>query len=182
MSEDSGKYLCIAALTAAGALGAWTSWACRRARRHGAPGSDAIVWGALALVYFLFALTKLAKVLGWLKGLGAWLRVLARQQGLYEGRRPFQVAVTVTIVAIVGVLMAIGIASMRDYIKRYRLAIGFTGLAVGYGMIRFVSLHEVDAWSAAVPWARVVVELTAATGASAVAVARLRRLRVVARL
>jgi len=47
---------------------------------------------------------------------------------------------------------------------------------VGFGIIRFISLHEVDAWNAAMPWVRVVVELIAAAGASAVAIARLRQL------
>jgi hypothetical protein len=34
----------------------------------------------------------------------------------------------------------------------------------------------VDAWNARVPWLRVVIEVTAAAGASAVALARLRQL------
>jgi hypothetical protein len=65
---------------------------------------------------------------------------------------------------------------MWHYIKRYRLAIGFAALAVGFGIVRFISLHEVDAWNAAMPWARTVVDLIAAAGASAVAIARLRHL------
>jgi len=68
------------------------------------------------------------------------------------------------------------------YIKRYRLAIGFTALGVGFGIISFISLHEVDAWNAAMPWVRVFVELIAAAGASAVAIARLRQLGEFARL
>jgi hypothetical protein len=177
MAEETGKYLCIAALATAGALAAWTAWACRRARLHGLPGSDAIVWAAMALVYLLLAQTKLARVLGWLKSLGAWLRVLARQQHAYANRRPYQIAVTLTVAVIVGVLLVIGLVAMWNYIKRYRLAIGFTGLAVGFSVIRFISLHEVDAWNAAMPWMRVVIELTAAVGASAVAMARLWQLR-----
>jgi hypothetical protein len=176
MSEEIGKYVCIAALTTAGVLGAWTAWACHRARQHGLPGSDAFVWAGLALVYVLLALTKVARVLGWLKGLGAWLRLLARQQHVYANRRPFQITVTVAVVVIVAILLVIGLVAMWNYIKRYRLAIGFTALAVGFGVIRFVSLHEVDAWNSAMPWMRVVIELTAATGASAVAMVRLLQL------
>jgi hypothetical protein len=71
----------------------------------------------------------------------------------------------------------IGIVSFWDYIKRYRLAIGFTGLAMGLALIRFISLHEVDAWNEALPWLRVAVDVTAAAGASAVAALRLRQLR-----
>ena len=177
MSEEAGKYLCIAALTTAGALGAWTAWTCRRARRHGVPAGDWIVWAALAVVYLAFAQTRVAKVLGWLKGFGAWLRVLAREHHLYANRRPVQIAATVLVAAVVVAVLAYGIVSWWDYIKRYRLAIGFTGLAVGFGMIRFISLHEVDAWNVQMPWMRVAVELTAAAGASAVALVRLRQLR-----
>ena len=182
MSEDAGRYLCIAALWATGMLGAWTAWACHKARRHGLPGSDAVVWAGLAAVFLLFSQTKLARVLGWMKGWGQWLRTLARQHDLYAGRRPFQLAATAIVALIVAVLLVIGLLWMWHQIKRYRLAIGFAALAVGFGAIRFISLHEVDAWNAAMPWARVVVELTAAAGASAVAVARLRQLGELERL
>ena len=80
------------------------------------------------------------------------------------------VAVVVVILVIWGLLWA------WHYIKRYRLAIGFAGLTVGFGVIRFISLHEVDAWNAAAPWARTVVDLVAAAGVSAVAIVRLRQL------
>ena len=53
---------------------------------------------------------------------------------------------------------------------------------MGFNIIRFISLHEVDAWNAAIPWARGVVELTAAAGVSAVALARLLHLGEFARL
>ena len=62
-------------------------------------------------------------------------------------------------------------------IKRYRLAVGFAGLTVGFGIIRFISLHEVDAWNANALWARTAVDLVAAAGVSAVAIARLCQLR-----
>ena len=83
---------------------------------------------------------------------------------------------------VVAVLLVIGVIWAWHYIKRYRLAIGFASLAVGLGVVRFVSLHEVDAWSKAWPWARVVIELVAAAGASAVAIVRLRQLGELARL
>jgi hypothetical protein len=41
---------------------------------------------------------------------------------------------------------------------------------VGFGLIRFISLHEVDAWNASAFWVRTVVDLVAAAG---VAVGRL---------
>ena len=177
MSDESGKVLCIAALMITGLLGAWTARACYQARLQGRPGSDHAIWTSLAIVYIVFAQTRLARVLGWLKGLGGWLRVVAREHHVYAGRRPIQIAATVAVVVVVAVLLAIAIASARDYFKRYRLAIGFTGIAVGFGLIRFISLHEVDAWSRTLPWVRNAGELVAAVGASSVAAVRLAQLR-----
>jgi len=182
MSEDAGRYLCVAALLAACLLGAWAAWGCHRAQRRGLPGADALVWAGLAAVFLLLSQVKLARGLGLSMGLGEWLRTLAKQNGLYANRRPFQIVASVAVALIVVVLLVYGLIWMWHYIKRYRLAIGFAALAVGFGIIRFISLHEVDAWNAAMPWARVVVELIAAAGASAVAIARLRQLGEFARL
>jgi hypothetical protein len=174
--------LCVAALLAAGLLVAWAAWACHRAEKRGLPGADATVWAGLAVVFLLLSQAKLARGMGWLKGLGEWLRALAKQHDLYANRRPFQIVASIAVALIVVVLLLYGLLWMWHYIKRYRLAIGFTALAVGFGIIRFISLHEVDAWNAAMPWARAVVELIAAAGASAVAIARLRQLGEFARL
>ena len=182
MSDDAGRLLALAALLAASLLGAWAAWACRRAQRRGLPGSDALVWAGLAVMFLLYSQTRLARGLGWLKGLGEWLRMLTRQYGLYEDRRVFQIVATVGVALIVVALFLYGLIWMWHYIKRYRLAIGFASLAVGFGVIRFISLHEVDTWNAAMPWARSVVELIAAVGVSAVAIARLRQLGEFARL
>jgi hypothetical protein len=176
MTEDAGRFLCVAALLAACLLGAWAAWACHRAQQRGLPGADAPVWGGLAAVFLLLSQAKLARGLGWLKGLGEWLRTLAKQNDLYANRRQFQIVASVAVALIVVVLLLYGLLWMWHYIKRYRLAIGFAALAVGFGIIRFISLHEVDAWNAAMPWARAVVDVIAAAGASAVAVARLRQL------
>jgi hypothetical protein len=136
----------------------------------------------LAAVFLLLSQVKLARGLGWLEGWGEWLRTLAKHNGLYNNRRPFQIVASVAVALIVVVLLVYGLLWMWHYIKRYRLAIGFAALAVGFGIIRFISLHEVDAWNAAMPRARTVVELIAAAGASAVAIARLRQLGELARL
>jgi hypothetical protein len=176
MSEDAGRLLCAAALLAAGLLGAWAAWACHRAQRRGLPGADALVWAGLAAVFLLLSEAKLARVLGWLKGLGEWLRTLAKEHDLYANRRQFQIVASVAVALIVVALFLYGLRWMWHHIRRYRLAIGFAGLAAGFAIIRFISLHEVDAWNEAMPWARVVVELVAAAGASAVAIARLGQL------
>ena len=176
MSDDAGRLLAVTALLVASLLAAWAAWACRRAQQRGLPGSDAPVWVGLAAVFLLYSQTRFARALGLLKGLGDWLRMLARQYGLYQDRRVFQIVATLGVALIVAALLLYGLIWMWHFIKRYRLAIGFASLAVGFGIIRFISLHEVDAWNAAMPWARSVVELIAAAGVSAVALVRLRQL------
>jgi hypothetical protein len=182
MSEDAVWFLCVAALMAAVLLGTWAAWACHRAQQRGLPAADTLVWAGLAAVFLLLSLAKLARSLGWLKGWGEWLRTLAKQHDLYANRRPFQIAASVAVALIAAVLLLYGLLWIWHYIKRYRLAIGFAAFAVGFGIIRFISLHEVDEWNAAMPWARAIVELIAAAGVSAVAIARLRYLGEFARL
>src|SRR5215467_12834599 len=176
MSEDAGRFLCVGALLAACLFGAWTAWACYRAQRRGVPGGDSLVWAGLAAVIFVHSQVKLVRGLGLSIGLGWWMRTLAKQHGLYANRRPFQIIASIAVALIVVALFLYGLLWIWHYIKRNRLAIGFAALAVGFGIVRFISLHEVDAWNAAMPWASVVVELIAASGASAVAIARLRQL------
>jgi len=171
----------VAALLVACLLGLWTAVACRRAHYHGMSGSDALVWAGLSAVFFLLALMKTARGLGLLRGLGGFLRDTFKQRGWYEDRRTLQITASIAVAVVVMVLFVWGMMWAWHYIKRYRLAIGFAGLTVGFGIIRFISLHEVDAWNANAPWARTAVDLVAAAGVSAVAIARLRQLRDFAR-
>jgi len=122
------------------------------------------------------AIVKVVRVLGLTSGWGQWLRELAKQHGAYAGRRPYQVASTVAVALAVAVLLLIGLVWIWHYIKRYRMAIGLASLVVGLGVIRFISLHEVDAWFARWPWFRAAAELIAAAGTVALAYARKRRL------
>jgi hypothetical protein len=168
--------LSIAALLVACMLGLWTAVACRRAPYHGLPGSDALVWAGLSAVFFLLCLMKTVRGLGLLHGLGGFLRDIFKQRGWYEDRRSLQITASITVAVVVMVLVVWGLLWAWHIIKRYRLAIGFAGLTVGFGIIRFISLHEVDAWNAYAPWARTVVDLVAAAGVSAVAIARLYQL------
>lgn len=173
MSEEAAKLVSVAALLVASLLGAWAAFASRRAQQSGMPGSDALAWACLAATFLLLSQVKLARALGWLKGFGEWLRKLAKENGLYADRRAFQIVATIAIATLVLIVFVHGWLWIFHHVKRYRLAIGFAALAVGFGAIRFISLHEVDAWVAAMPWARATVELIAAAGASAVASVRL---------
>ena len=174
MSDD---VLRIAALTVPCLFGLWTAVACRRAQHHGLPGSDALVWAGLSGAFLLLSSMKTARGLGLLSGLGGFLRDIFKQRGWYEDRRSFQIAASIAITFIVIALVVWGLMWAWHHIKRYRLAIGFTALTLGFAIIRFISLHEVDAWNANAPWARAAVDLVAATGVSAIAIARLWQLR-----
>ena len=167
----------VAALLVPCLLGLWTAVACRRAHYDGLPGSDALVWAGMSAVFFALSLMKTARGLGLLRGFGAFLRGIFKQRGWYEDRRGLQITATIAVAIVVMVLFVWGLQWAWHRIKRYRLAIGFAGLTVGFGIIRFISLHEVDAWNANEPWARMAVDFLAAAGVSAVAIARLCQLR-----
>src|SRR4051795_1770267 len=81
MSDD---VLRVVALTIACLLGLWTAVACRRAHYHGFPGSDALVWAGLSVVFFLLSLMKTVRGLGLLRGFGGFLRDIFKQRGWYE--------------------------------------------------------------------------------------------------
>ena len=174
MSNDA---LRVAALTVASVFGLWTAVACRRAHRHGLPGSDALVWAGLSGAFLLLSLIRTARGLGFLRGFGDILRGIFKQRGWYEDRRSLQVAASIAIAVVAMALVVWGLLWAWHHIKRYRLAIGFTGLTLGFAIIRFISLHEVDAWNTNAPWARMAVDLIAAAGVSAIAIARLWQLR-----
>ena len=170
MTDD---LLRVAAMLVACLLGLWTAIACRRAQHHGLPGSDALIWAGLSAVFFLLSLIKSARGLGLLRGFGGFLRDVFKQKGWYEDRRTLQITASITVAVVVMILVVWGLLWAWHYIKRYRLAIGFAGLTVGFGIIRFISLHEIDAWNAYAPWARTAVDVVAAAVVSAVAIARL---------
>ena len=163
----------VAALLVPCVLGLWTAIACRRAHYHGLPGSDALVWAGLSAVFFLLSLVKTARGLGLLRGFGDLLRDIFKQRGWYEDRRILQITASIAVAVVVMILLVWGLLWSWHYIKRYRLAVGLAGLTVGFGIIRFISLHEVDAWNANALWARTAVDLVAAAGVSALAIARL---------
>ena len=174
MTDES---LRVTVLTVACLFGLWTAVACRRAQYHGLPGSDALVWAGLSGAFLLLSLMKTARGLGLLRGFGDFLRGIFKQRGWYEERRSLQIAASIAVAVLVIALFVWAPLWTWHPIKRYRLTVGLAGLTVGFGIIRFISLHEVDAWNANAPWARTAVDLVAAAGVSAVAIARLCQLR-----
>jgi len=61
---------------------------------------------------------------------------------LVRDRRSLQIAASIAILRAVIALIVWGLLWAWHYIKRYRLAIGFMGLTLGFAIIRFISLHE----------------------------------------
>jgi hypothetical protein len=167
----------VGALAVPALLGLWAAIACRRAQARGLPGADAVIWATLSAVFFLICLIRTARGLGVLRGLGGMLRDIFRQRGWYEDRRTLQITASIAVAVVVLALLAWGLRWSWHYIKRYRLAIGFAAVTVGFAAVRFISLHEVDAWSANAPWLRTAIDLIAAAGVSAIAIVRLRQLR-----
>jgi len=96
----------------------------------------------------VLSLMKTVCGLGLLRGFGDFLRGIFKQRGWYEDRRSLQIAASIAVAVVVMVLVVWGLLWAWHRIKRYRLAVGFAGLTVGFGIIRFISLHEVDAWNA----------------------------------
>jgi hypothetical protein len=141
---------------------------CCFAHYHGLPGSDALAWAGLSAAFFLLSLMKTARGLGLLRGFGGFL-----QRGWYKDRRNLQITASIAVAAVAMVLVVWGPLWAWHRIKRCRLAVGTAGLTVGFGLTRFISLHEVDAWNASASWVRTAVALVAGAGVSAVAIGRL---------
>ncbi len=131
------------------------------------------MWTAVTALFFLLALARFAQAGPWL---GGALRQLARGYRVYGDRRPLQIAVTVGLAVFALAAFAVGLRSLWDFVRRYRLAAAAVAITVSLALIRFVSLHEVDAWDNAWPWARVVIDVATSMLASAAALARVRQL------
>lgn len=170
---EIGRFLEAAALLAAAASAAWAAMACRGARREGRAGADARVWTAVAFLFLGLALARVARV-GPL--LGALMRRLARGFDLYGDRRVLQIAATIGLATFAVVALFVGLRSLWDFMKRYRLAAGCVSATLALALIRFVSLHEVDAWDETWPWARVVIDISTSALASAASMARVRQI------
>jgi hypothetical protein len=108
---------------------------CARAARHGSPN-----WWILA---GLNALLVVEIVAGWRYRIHDFADALLLNQGLYEARRPWQIAMMV----VAGVaLLAAGLA-VRARIQSAALASAGTGLCFGFSIfvMEAISLHAVDA-------------------------------------
>jgi hypothetical protein len=138
------------------------------------PGADTRAWTLVAGLFLALACSRAIQAGPWL---GVELRRLARESGLYQGRRPYQIAATVVLAAMALVAFTVGLRSIWEALKRYRMAASCIAVIMASALIRFVSLHEVDAWNQQWPWVRVSIDLATSALALAAALARVRQVR-----
>ncbi len=172
MSEGFERLLVAAVFLVAFAAAGWASLACGRVRREGGAGADARVWAIVSMLFLGLAFARLAHAGPWL---GAVLRRLARASQLYGDRRPLQIAVTIALTAFALVALTAGLHYAWEALKRYRMAAGCVAAVLASAGIRFVSLHEVDAWDRAWPWVRAILEVGISALAATAAAARARQ-------
>ena len=96
-----------------------------------------MIWAGLSGAFFLPSLLKPARGLGLLRGFEGFLRDILKQGRWYEDRRSLQIAANIAVVVIA--LIVWRLLWAWHYIKRYRLAIGFMGLTLGFAI--YYSLH-----------------------------------------
>lgn len=169
---DPRRVLEASAFVAVAVVTGWAAQACRGARRLGMPGADARAWMTVAVLFLALACSRLLQAGTWL---GVELRHLARTSGLYESRRPYQIAATVALAGFAAVAFTVGLRSIWEALKRYRLAASCIAVIVTSALIRFVSLHEIDAWNRQWPWIRVAVDLGTSGLTIAAALTRVRQ-------
>lgn len=172
MSEASERLLLASAFLLASASAGWATLACWRARKAIGAGADAPVWMIVSVMFLGLAAARVGRAGPWL---GAVLRRLARESQLYGDRRPLQVVITVSLAGIAVVALGVGVRYAWETLKRHRLAVGCVAAALASAGIRFVSLHEVDAWDRAWPWVRVLIEAAISALATIAAVVRARQ-------
>ena len=144
----------------------------RHGRAHGS--RDPKMWAMFSVIFLVFVAVKAQRLI---EMLGIAARNEAQAGGLYDQRHPYQLAVVAGATAL-GLIQA---AYFSGYIaqrwRRYRWPLIGTGTIICFGIVRAISLHELDALG---PWMQVgkaVVESLAAVAAIGGAVTRIRHLR-----
>lgn len=170
MSEDLERLLMALVFLVASAAAGWAVLACRSATNR--ERAEGWVWMLVSALFLGLAGARVVRAGPWL---GALLRRLARESQLYGDRRPLQIAVTVALAAVAVVALGVGLRYAWEALKRYRMAAGCVLAALATAGIRFVSLHEVDAWDRSWPWVRVAIEAGISALATAAAILRARR-------
>jgi len=132
------------------------------------------VWTVLGLLFLALVVVKAGSLVAKLSDVA---RGEVQADGMYEGRRPWQV----TMVALAAGTAVVQISWCMQHVterwKRYRWTILGAGTIICFGLIRAVSLHELDAMKGLMTAAKVLVELVASGVAAWGAVKRIGELR-----
>lgn len=155
ISRPWPEYILTGAMLVTALLMFRTSAQVTEARKARRTGDSPILWAVSAMIFIAFALVKGLNLLAFV---GVWLRELTRADGVYDGRRPIQLLA----LSVIGMLAFIGIAAMianRSLAHRHRLLLACIAILGLFGLMRFVSLHDVDAVLREHMWIRPAVEL-----------------------
>ena len=129
----------------------------RLARQRNLTHDSSPFWKALGGIFILFACTKAANVFAFA---GLFMRAAAHTDGVYNERRPVQL-LALGLISLVSFVALCWLFSNRGLARRHWLLLSCVGLIAAFAASRFVSLHELDAAMAQLPYLRSAVELTA---------------------
>jgi hypothetical protein len=104
---------------------------------------EAVFWKSAALILTAIATVELFDLQAYMTG-GA--RAIATAAGWYETRRPVQIAVVCAVISVSAVAGCAALWLARARHPCVLLAIIGLGLIVVFGLLRIVSLHEIDAF------------------------------------
>jgi hypothetical protein len=142
--------------------------------RRGQGSRDPKMWLMFAVIFLAFVAIKAQRIVEMLENAA---RNEAQVGGMYDQRHPYQVAVVVgaTLLGLAQGLYFSGYIAQRW--RRYWLPLVGTGTVICFGIVRAVSLHELDALGPWVQTGKGIVESLAAVMAMAGAMMRVRHLR-----
>ena len=105
------------------------------------PARRALIWFALAVLYFLLGLNKQLDLQTLVNGVG---RMIAFKLGLYDQRRPFQAAFVLLVGLAAAVAFVVLFKTAKEDHKRFPLVFSGVIVTLGFVFVRASTFHEVD--------------------------------------
>ncbi len=133
-------------------------------------------WAVLGGIFVVFACFKAANVFAFA---GLVMRSAAHTEGVYDERRPVQLA-ALGLLGLASFVALCWLFANRGLARRHWLVLVCTGLIAAFAVARFISLHQFDAAMAELPWLRSGTELAASLIPLYLAISR--HIRLTARL
>lgn len=136
---------------------------------------DATRWTQVGFVFFALSFFAFERGSGLLRVIGVSMRDFAKSHGLYNGRHDFQVMATFAVIMLAVLVFVRGLRFLREQRGAHHLALSFAAVSVGFWLVSFVSLHQVDYVLYKAPWIGLAADLIASIGAACVALSKLNR-------